>query len=186
MTLHNAKGLEFPIVFVTGMEDGLFPLSRSYDDPAELEEERRLFYVGITRAEDKLYLLHARRRRRAGEYMDGYLSPFAESVPSGLMERKKSPLLQQAATYGTFRGAGGRPREEDLQRRVEADDERSYDQAAPRYVKGERVLHATFGSGRIMEVSGFGPDTKVTVDFDGVGRKKLVIRYAQLERDLDY
>jgi DNA helicase-2/ATP-dependent DNA helicase PcrA len=183
MTLHNAKGLEFPVVFVTGLEDGLFPLARSYDDPAELEEERRLFYVGITRAEDKLYLLHARRRRRAGEYMDGYLSPFAGSVPEALLERKKSPLLQQASAFASYRGAS---REERTSHDRDIDYEPSYDQSAPRFVKGERVAHATFGCGTIMEISGFGPDTKVTVDFDGVGRKKLVIRYAQLERDFDY
>jgi DNA helicase-2/ATP-dependent DNA helicase PcrA len=183
MTLHNAKGLEFPVVFVTGLEDGLFPLSRAYDEPAELEEERRLFYVGITRAEDKLYLLHARRRRRAGEYTDGYLSPFAASVPEGLLERKRSPLLEQAAAFTSYRGGA---REERRAAAVDLDYEPSYDQSAPRYVKGERVAHATFGSGTILEVSGFGPDTRVTVDFDRAGRKKLVIRYAQLERDFDY
>jgi DNA helicase-2/ATP-dependent DNA helicase PcrA len=189
MTLHNAKGLEFPVVFVTGMEDGLFPLSRSYDDPAELEEERRLFYVGITRAEDKLYLLHARRRRRAGEYMAGYLSPFAASVPEQLVEKKKSPLLVQEASFMSQLRGGGRERggtygrSGSYERDVEY--EPSYDQSAPRFVKGERVAHATFGSGTIMEISGFGPDTKVTIDFDRVGRKKLVIRHAKLERDFD-
>jgi DNA helicase-2/ATP-dependent DNA helicase PcrA len=186
MTLHNAKGLEFPVVFVTGMEDGLFPLSRSYDQPAELEEERRLFYVGITRAEDKLYLLHARRRRRAGEYMDGYLSPFAASVPEGLVEKKKSPLLVQEAQFmSSLRGGGrGEQRSSSYERDIEY--EPSYDQSAPRFVKGERVVHATFGSGTIVEISGFGPDTKVTIDFNRVGRKKLVIRHAKLERDFDY
>jgi DNA helicase-2/ATP-dependent DNA helicase PcrA len=183
MTLHNAKGLEFPVVFVTGLEDGLFPLSRAYDEPAELEEERRLFYVGITRAEDKLYLLHARRRRRAGEYVDGYLSPFAAAVPDALVERKKSSLLVQAAAFASYRGGAGAERGS---RDIDLDDEPSYDQSAPRYVKGERVVHGNFGLGTIVEVSGFGPDTKVTVDFDTVGRKKLVIRYAQLERDFDY
>ena len=81
MTLHNAKGLEFPVVFIAGLEDGLFPMSRSYDDPEEMEEERRLFYVGITRAQNKLYLTHARQRRRAGEIMYGRLSPFADRRP---------------------------------------------------------------------------------------------------------
>jgi DNA helicase II / ATP-dependent DNA helicase PcrA len=185
MTLHNAKGLEFPVVFVTGLEDGLFPLSRSYDEPAELEEERRLFYVGITRAEDKLYLLHARRRRRAGEYMDGYLSPFAGSVPEALLERKRSPLLEQAATFSRGRTGAATTRMPERSYDRDLDYEPTYDQSAPRYVKGERVQHPTFGSGTIQEVSGFGPDTKVTVDFDDAGRKKLVIRYAQLERDFD-
>jgi DNA helicase-2/ATP-dependent DNA helicase PcrA len=185
MTLHNAKGLEFPVVFVTGMEDGLFPLSRSYDEPAELEEERRLFYVGITRAEDKLYLLHARRRRRAGEYVDGYLSPFAASVPEQLVEKKKSPTLVQEASFMSQLRGGRRSEQRSSSYERDIDYEPSYDQSAPRFVKGERVAHATFGSGTIMEISGFGPDTKVTVDFDGVGRKKLVIRHAKLERDFD-
>ena len=184
MTLHNAKGLEFPVVFITGLEDGLFPLARAYDDPAELEEERRLFYVGITRAEDKLYLTHARQRRRAGEYMYGRLSPFADSVPESLLERRTSPLLERTGSYSTpHRSRSERASERSWDDAI--DDEPSYDQDAPSYVKGERVAHAQFGSGTIREISGFGRDTKVTVDFDTVGRKKLLIRYANLERDFD-
>jgi DNA helicase-2/ATP-dependent DNA helicase PcrA len=179
MTLHNAKGLEFPVVFITGLEDGLIPLSRSYDEPAQLEEERRLMYVGITRAEDKLYLVHARRRRRAGEMLNGYLSPFVESIPEPLIEKKTSALLRTAATFT--------PRTRDVMAESYAplDDDSSYNQDAPRLVKGERVAHAKFGSGVIAEISGFGPDTKVTVDFEKVGRKKLIARYAGLERDYE-
>ncbi|PYP77728.1 MAG: ATP-dependent DNA helicase PcrA [Gemmatimonadetes bacterium] len=81
MTLHNAKGLEFPIVFISGLEDGLFPLAKAYDDPALLEEERRLFYVGITRAERKLYLTHAEERRRNGEFMPSKASSFLVAIP---------------------------------------------------------------------------------------------------------
>jgi DNA helicase II / ATP-dependent DNA helicase PcrA len=185
MTLHNAKGLEFPVVFITGLEDGLFPLARAYDEPAALEEERRLFYVGVTRAEDKLYLLHARQRRRAGEIMAGALSPFAKSVPEALVERKKSALLKLSTERVERFGGGSRGKrfpEEDYATDI---PEPSFDQSAPRFVKGERVAHPTFGSGTIKEVTGFGPDTRVTIDFDGAGRKKLVIRYAQLEKDYD-
>src|SRR5690606_35722301 len=85
MTLHNAKGLEFPVVFVAGLEEGLFPLARTLDEPAELEEERRLFYVGITRAEQKLFLTTARRRRRGGEWMDSVPSSFLETIPPELL-----------------------------------------------------------------------------------------------------
>ncbi|MSR36044.1 MAG: ATP-dependent DNA helicase PcrA [Gemmatimonadetes bacterium] len=183
MTLHNAKGLEFPAVFITGLEDGLFPNSRSYDDPEEMEEERRLFYVGITRAENKLYLVHARQRRRAGEIMYGRLSPFAEAIPEALLEKKTSALLMREAFTTPHRGRrsfedreGGFIRDEDF--------EQSYDQDAPRMVKGERVVHATFGSGRVIDVSGFGPDLKVTVDFEGLGWKKLIARYAGLKKDV--
>jgi DNA helicase-2/ATP-dependent DNA helicase PcrA len=186
MTLHNAKGLEFPMVFIAGLEDGLFPMSRAYDEPEEMEEERRLFYVGITRAENKLYLLHARQRRRAGEIMYGRLSPFVESIPGPLLERKTSPLLMSDAFTTPHRG-GWRNREEKRASGFVPDDdfEPGYDQDAPRLVKGERVVHATFGSGRVVEVSGFGPDVRVTVEFEGVGRKKLVARYAGLKKDFD-
>ena len=93
MTMHNAKGLEFPVVFITGLEDGLFPLARAYDDPAQLEEERRLFYVGITRAEEKLYLLHAEQRMRNGERM--------QSRPSGFLDGLSTdPLREEAHGQG--------------------------------------------------------------------------------------
>ena len=90
MTLHNAKGLEFPVVFITGLEDGLFPLAKAYDDPAMLEEERRLFYVGVTRAENKLYLTHAEGRRRNGEYKDSKASLFLQAIPEEMLEQRKT------------------------------------------------------------------------------------------------
>ncbi len=185
MTLHNAKGLEFPVVFIAGLEDGLFPLSRSYDDPEEMEEERRLFYVGITRAQNKLYLTHARQRRRAGEMMYGRLSPFVEAVPEALIERRSSALLQSEGFTTPHRDRRERFQEKKPTGFAPDDDfDPSYDQDAPRLVKGERVVHATFGSGKVIEVSGFGPDVRVTVDFDGgVGRKKVIARYAGLKKD---
>ncbi len=190
MTLHNAKGLEFPVVFISGLEDGLFPLSRAYDDPEALEEERRLFYVGITRAEDKLYLTHARQRRRAGEYMLGRLSPFADAIQESLTEARRSPRLRTSFQTGFGSGFGegsGRRRAREKSREATWDDspsfEAEYNQDLPRFVKGERVRHATFGSGTVLEVSGFGPDLKVTVNFESVGRKKLLARYADLEKD---
>jgi DNA helicase-2/ATP-dependent DNA helicase PcrA len=185
MTLHNAKGLEFPVVFIAGLEDGLFPLSRTYDDPAEMEEERRLFYVGITRAEDKLYLTHARQRRRAGDFMYGRLSHFVEAIPPELLEERQTPGLQRSSDSTPHRGRRRRDGFEGDGRYVAIEEEPSFNQDAPRLVKGERVLHATFGSGSVMEVTGFGKDTKVTVDFDDVGRKRLLVRYAALEKDWD-
>lgn len=184
MTLHNAKGLEFPFVFITGLEDGLFPLSRAYDDPAEMEEERRLFYVGVTRAEDKLVLCHARQRRRAGEFMFGRLSPFAESIPEELIEVRRSPRLARDQGTTPHRRQESR-RFDDAGGDFVSDTvfEPSLNQDAPTFAPGEQVLHDTFGSGRVVEVNGFGRDAKVTVDFEAVGRKRLLVRYAKLERD---
>ncbi len=90
MTLHNAKGLEFPVVFITGLEDGLFPLAKAYDDPPLLEEERRLFYVGITRAERKLYLTHAEERRRNGELLGARPSGFLDGIPTAMLESRST------------------------------------------------------------------------------------------------
>jgi DNA helicase-2/ATP-dependent DNA helicase PcrA len=189
MTLHNAKGLEFPVVFISGLEDGLFPLSRAYDDPKTLEEERRLFYVGVTRAQDKLYLTHARQRRRAGEYMFGRLSPFVEAIPESLLDSKETPRAHRSFETGFGSGFGrgqGRRRPRNVPSHDWGDvtvDEEDFNQDRPRFVKGERVVHPTFGSGKVLEVSGFGPDLKVTVNFESVGRKKLLARYADLEKD---
>jgi len=184
MTLHNAKGLEFPVVFIAGLEEGLFPLSRSYDDPKSLEEERRLFYVGITRAEDKLCFTWARQRRRAGDFTYGTLSTFVESVPEELVDRRRSRRLTGARTSTPHSGGrGGYRRRDAVQVDEEPDDDDTLNQDMPQFVKGERVVHPTFGSGSVVEISGFGRDLKVTVDFDAAGRKKLLIRYASLEKD---
>jgi ATP-dependent DNA helicase UvrD/PcrA len=184
MTLHNAKGLEFPVVFIAGLEEGLFPLSRAYDERDALEEERRLFYVGITRAEDKLCFTWARQRRRAGDFTYGTLSTFVESVPEELLDRRRSRRLTRVQDSTPHRGRGGYRRRDAVQVDAEPDDgDESLNQDMPRFVKGERVVHPTFGSGSVLEISGFGRDLKVTVDFDASGRKKLLIRYAALEKD---
>jgi DNA helicase-2/ATP-dependent DNA helicase PcrA len=183
MTLHNAKGLEFPVVYIAGLEDGLFPLARAYDEPAELEEERRLFYVGLTRAKDKLFLSWARQRRRAGDFTYGTLSPFVEAIPRELREERLSARLRMVAASTPHRSRRHFQDESAPSYEPEADGEYGLNQDLPRYVKGERVLHQTFGSGAVVEVTGFGRDLKVTVDFDEVGRKKLLVRYANLEKD---
>jgi len=212
MTLHNAKGLEFPFVFIAGLEEGLFPLARAYDDPATLEEERRLFYVGITRAERKLYLSHARRRRRGGEWMESVASSFLEAVPRELVETRQTPrVVERLGTYRAWRsqGTGMRGRRDRLgfgdfgelgyasgggrapkaaPRPVEDESyqvDYSDSQETPRLVKGARVRHPQFGSGTVAEISGVGGDVRATIDFDTVGRKKVVLRYANLEPDWD-
>jgi len=184
MTLHNAKGLEFPVVFIAGMEEGLFPLARAYDEADTLEEERRLFYVGITRAEDKLTLSWARQRRRAGDFTHNIQSTFLEGIPEELLEERRTPRLS-ALSYQTPQHHRRSRLHEASETEYEPDPDPEYgmNQDAPRFVKGERVVHQTFGSGSVLEISGFGRDLKVTVRFDEAGTKKLLLRYAALERD---
>ena len=181
MTLHSAKGLEFPVVFISGMEEGLFPLSRAYDETRLLEEERRLFYVGVTRAREKLYLTHARRRRRAGEVTYGMLSSFVHALGNGLEVKATARIRAVPRESSRVDTEPVSPRGSAYPDPAEAYP--GFNQDRPRYVKGERVIHETFGTGTIVELSGFGRDLKVTVDFDDIGRKKLVVRYAALERD---
>jgi DNA helicase-2/ATP-dependent DNA helicase PcrA len=187
MTLHNAKGLEFPVVFIAGMEEGLFPLGRAYDEPETLEEERRLFYVGITRAEDKLTICWARQRRRAGDFNYNTRSSFLDAVPEELVEERRTKRLSVTGRVVPHRGrrawqsGGGHYEEGEYEN--ESDPDYSLNQDTPSFVKGERVVHETFGSGSVIEISGFGRDLKVTVDFEEAGRKRLLLRYAALEKD---
>jgi DNA helicase-2/ATP-dependent DNA helicase PcrA len=186
MTMHNAKGLEFPVVFIAGMEDGLFPLARAFDDPSMLEEERRLFYVGITRAEQKLYITHARSRRRNGETMPSIPSSFLAVIPPGMLE-ERSTMKLRATGRSVMPHASAATRRPGTRVSFAPETDADVSQDAPRFVKGERVRHGRFGSGTIAELSGVGRDTKVTIDFDdeSVGRKRLVVAYAGLERGWD-
>jgi DNA helicase-2/ATP-dependent DNA helicase PcrA len=202
MTLHNAKGLEFPFVFLSGLEDGLFPLARSFDDPDALEEERRLFYVGITRAERKLYLTHARRRRRGAEFIDCIPSSFLRPIDERLVEYRTTPELERRrldwsirdfgsrGSFGTRRADTRKTRSTSATSPFEGDDgsgvyiDYTDAQDVPRFVKGERVRHPQFGRGTIRELSGFGQDLKAVIEFDRAGRKKVVVRYANLQKEL--
>ena len=197
MTLHTAKGLEYPFVFVSGLEDGLFPLARAYDEPAELEEERRLFYVGITRAERKVYLTHTRTRRRMGEVKACVPSSFLKPLPDDLVERRETPQVQRQGRayerWGSRRSSygGRRSRRQESQETDAFGNEAggyvidySESQDAPRFIKGEVVRHPQFGRGTIRELSGFGRDLKAVIEFEGIGRKKVVVRYANLQKEL--
>ncbi len=187
MTIHNSKGLEFPLVFISGLEEGLFPLGRAYDDPAELEEERRLFYVAITRAEDKLFLTHARQRRRAGDIMYGRLSSFVGSIPGDIIEEVGTSLVKREEGHlsRTTKRDRYSPISDSYLPSEDVYSDQELNQDLPNFVNGERVVHDKFGSGIIGEVSGFGRDLKVTIHFDSVGSKKLLARYAKLHPDYD-
>jgi DNA helicase-2/ATP-dependent DNA helicase PcrA len=202
MTLHNAKGLEFPVVFITGLEDGLFPTSQSFDDPPKLEEERRLFYVGITRAERKLYLSYAESRRRNGEFMQAIRSRFLKEIPAGMMEERRTIKVRSAGrSYsresatswrdsttrepGTWRTQTTRSMHQvPAWRHSPAVPAADASQDEPLWHPGERIKHRLFGGGAIVEVSGTGRDVKAVIDFDdqSVGRKTIKLAYTTLER----
>ncbi len=179
MTVHMAKGLEWPVVALAGLEDGLFPLARSAGEPGGLEEERRLCYVGLTRAREKLYLSWARTRYRTGRLELSEPSRFLEALPPGALdERSTTPSWDRSA-----RGArSGRP---PRAAPVELDWEVEASQDAPHYAAGERVRHRKFGGGVVRAVSGSGRELKVTVEFDDpeIGTKQLLVAYAGLERE---
>jgi DNA helicase II / ATP-dependent DNA helicase PcrA len=193
MTLHTAKGLEWPLVVMTGLEHGLFPLARAEEQPSGLEEERRLCYVGLTRAKDKLYLTWARARRRGGELRPGIASRFLRAIPPGIIEERRTTSLW-APDWGADGRTGRR-----ADRRWGGGDWTGYrsgigpidgppeeaSQDTPRYVKGERVRHRRFGSGTIRGLTGTGRDLKVSVAFDDdeIGVKQLLVAYAGLERE---
>ncbi|MET0067036.1 MAG: DNA helicase II [Candidatus Thiodiazotropha sp.] len=160
MTLHSAKGLEFPLVFLVGVEEGLFPHSMSADDPQRLEEERRLCYVGITRAMQTLYICHAESRRMHGS--DSYPLPsrFIREIPSELMrEVRAGPAISQpiygASPYHDTATLSG-------------------------FNLGQRVRHAKFGEGVVLNAEGQGHSARVQVNFEEVGSKWLVVAYANL------
>ena len=189
MTMHAAKGLEFPVVFIAGMEEGLFPHSRSSEDEAELEEERRLFYVGMTRAERRLFLTSAARRRVFGEYQSTEPSRFLDEVPPELVQRLAPSYAsayqhQFAHAHYEFRtnpysrkGRGPRVREESAGYAYEDEDQSSAAGLRP----GIRVRHPQFGVGTVLAVEEHTGDYKVTVRFTSVGQKKLLAKFAKLE-----
>ena len=158
MTLHNAKGLEFPLVFLTGMEEGLFPHQRNLEDIDKLEEERRLAYVGITRAMQQLVITYAETRRLHGNETYNKISRFVREIPVDLLQEVRlsgsisHPVMQPAAT-----------------------------QAASGLSLGQRVIHPVFGEGVILNAEGSGAHTRIQVKFDNEGSKWLILAFAKLQ-----
>lgn len=202
MTLHTAKGLEFPVVFLTGMEHGIFPHQRSATDPKELAEERRLAYVGLTRARKRLYVTRSEVRSMWGQSQYNPASQFLEEIPSELVDWKREGMSRQAAgggwgsapigsnRYGgSFWGAG-------TSRGVAASPTAGFDADVPAAVArtrvqpqkevisvvvGDKVNHTSFGNGVVLGVEGSGDKTVAKVKFD-VGEKRLLLRYAPLTK----
>ena len=163
MTLHSAKGLEFPIVFLAGVEENLFPHKMSLEEPGRLEEERRLCYVGITRAMQKLFITYAESRRLYGSESYNTPSRFIREIPPELIQEVR--LRSSVSRPLSSRFAGGS---------LHAASDSGYH-------LGQRVLHQIFGEGIILNVEGNGPSTRVQVNFDREGSKWLVLQYAKLE-----
>ena len=178
MTLHAAKGLEFPLVIISGMEERLFPHARSTTDDAELEEERRLCYVGMTRAQSQLVLTSAARRRVFGEYRSTEPSRFLAEIPPELVETVPGAHFQ--APERRRSGGTSRQWERSASAAAPAFDDADEDQSGGQVRPGMRVRHDTFGIGVIAAVEPAVGDLKLTVRFDGVGHKKLLARYARL------
>jgi len=189
MTLHNAKGLEFPVVFMTGMEEGLFPHSRSAESEEELEEERRLCYVGMTRAKEKLILTHASERRLYGYPQANLVSRFVSEIPEELVTRSGGTLFS-AGPYGKHSRWDG-SREGSSSRNHPAAAQRALEETGSRkpaslsrknpYYNGAVVRHSKFGIGTVQRSEGAGDDLKISVSFPGHGVKMLAVKYANLE-----
>ncbi len=182
MTLHTAKGLEFPVVFIVGLEEGLFPHSRSFEDPAQMEEERRLCYVGITRAKERLYLVSAFRRAYYGSAEPGTPSRFLADIPRELIAA--SPKFAHGGARYRSDDADGDEEEEDAAHRIRAKGARKRTSVTTdlKFKAGDRVQHSTFGDGVVVSSKLSGADEEVEVAFVGKGVKRLVAHYAGLKR----
>jgi DNA helicase-2/ATP-dependent DNA helicase PcrA len=184
MTLHAAKGLEFPIVFMSGMEEGLFPNARSIATMSALEEERRLCYIGMTRAMDKLYLTHARRRRMFGSYQYNPPSMFLGEIPAKMLDAvAPSPALRHVGEHNLaslFEQVGGEGALVD-EFSDDHDDVRMIPDAEAGLRLGMQVRHAKFGVGAVRRIEGEGDHQKVIVYFKTAGSKKLLLKFAGLE-----
>ncbi len=172
MTLHTAKGLEFPTVFLTGMEEGIFPHSRTLGDPSEIEEERRLAYVGLTRARKRLYLSRSEYRSSWGAPMYNPPSRFLQEIPEDLITWNEIQRSSSLTTRSTTPRSFGPP--------PKATGKRTSETIA--LSAGDRVSHDTFGLGTVVEVSGDGDRAQATINFGSAGEKRLLLRYAPVEK----
>jgi len=196
MTVHTAKGLEFPVVFVTGLEDGTFPHQRSLADAEELSEERRLAYVALTRARRRLYLTRAAVRTTWGTPQQLPGSRFLAEIPPSVLEwrRERSSTEELRAgedrrgAWGPERGGWGaqRPGRGTTSRPARNGTARTADVATPRDVPslkpGDRVTHDSYGLGTVVALEGAGSSTVARIDFGSAGTKRLLLRYTPVEK----
>jgi DNA helicase II / ATP-dependent DNA helicase PcrA len=185
MTLHTAKGLEFPVVFLTGMEDGVFPHMRALGQTKELEEERRLAYVGITRARERLYLTRSTLRSAWGQPSYNPPSRFLEEIPAAHLEWKRTgasgpvssgPVSGVAASLSSSRSRSSASGASGFATR------RGAEKPVASLVIGDRVTHDQFGLGTVVAVKGTGANAEATIDFGDDKPKRLLLRYAPVEK----
>ena len=196
MTVHAAKGLEFPVVFIAGMEDGIFPSQQNFSEPTEIDEERRLAYVAITRAKDKLYITHTQSRMMYGKTAQNPLSRFVKmDIPPSLIAEEAKRSIPPRAPYGDYSSmqSGGVAERHsvdlsELHRRINVSYIPQKKKSGAdsfgikKYPDGTRVRHASFGEGTVISSKDMGGDVLYEVDFDSVGKKKLMATYAKLEK----
>lgn len=202
MTLHSAKGLEFPVVFIPGLEEGIFPGSQSLYSEEELEEERRLAYVGITRAREKLYLINARQRMLYGTTGRNAPSRFVREIPASVIEDRSAPEIPKSYGFGSGFTGGydhgfGKPktasrysssvkiggeRQSSSFARSFGDTGNAAEKPKTDYAVGDTVRHKSFGTGVILSVKPMGNDTLMEIAFDKAGTKKVMANYARLEK----
>jgi DNA helicase II / ATP-dependent DNA helicase PcrA len=187
MTLHTAKGLEFPVVFVTGLEEGIFPHQRAVTEDRELEEERRLAYVGVTRAQRRLYVSRAVVRSSWGAPSRNPASRFLSELPVDLVDWRRTEAEQTAwgrpvLSAPAARAAGRRARAFGSAAVREDAAARGQQRPLPELSPGDRVLHDSFGMGRVVALDGEGQSMTASVDFGSQGVKRLLLRYARVEK----
>lgn len=183
MTLHTAKGLEFPVVFLTGMEDGVFPHMRALGQAKELEEERRLAYVGITRARERLYLTRSSMRSAWGQPSYNPPSRFLEEIPGRHLEWKRTgPMAAAAGPTSGIASSLSSSRSRSGGGASGFATRRTSDKPVIALVVGDRVTHDQFGLGTVVEVRGSGADAQATIDFGDTKPKRLLLRYAPVEK----
>jgi DNA helicase II / ATP-dependent DNA helicase PcrA len=194
MTLHTAKGLEFPVVFLTGLEDGVFPHSRSLDDPTELEEERRLAYVGLTRARQRLYVSRSLLRSAWGAPIHNPASRFLSELPEELLDWRREESAQAVWERSNHAGnsvprggrgaptAAGRQHFSSAAMRLDAASKAKPARSIPALDPGDRVLHPSMGMGTVVAIEGIGEKTVASVDFGSEGVRRLLLRYAPVEK----
>jgi DNA helicase-2/ATP-dependent DNA helicase PcrA len=190
MTLHTAKGLEFPVVFLTGLEDGVFPHSRSLGDKPELEEERRLAYVGVTRARERLYVSRAVMRSAWGAPAHNPASRFLDELPVDLVDWRRTAAEQTSWTRPDLSSGSltGRGRQQMQSRfgtasaRADASKKAMAGRQVPSLDPGDRVQHDSFGLGTVITVEGMAENAVASIDFGSEGVKRLLLRYAPVEK----